>query len=238
MSSACPRVSPTAVGNSVVIADPCPGRGRPAAWFFWRSLLPDERGCPEGAAGQDDSVGDLAAECDHLGEHRRHIDRDHRAPRREPQIEAVDAHALPGVLHPAVAQQLSDDLDAFPDPRQRPRIGDAVLPFDLHLVARTDPENKPAGREVIERGGGHRDRWDRTHKDTGDAGPEQDPRGLGGAGGQHRELVAAMPFGDPRRFVSERLGKFHAFHDLGGVGSAGERDPEPLHPLPPAVRSE
>jgi hypothetical protein len=42
------------------------------------------------------------------------------------------------------------------------------------------------------------------------------------ASGKHGELVPAMPFGDPRRLITEAFGKLHTLYDLGRGGAARE----------------
>jgi hypothetical protein len=53
---------------------------------------------------------------------------------------------------------------------------------------------------------------------------DPDARGPNGTGRQHRELVAAMSFCHPRRFIAQPLGEFYAVDDLAGGGAAGERN--------------
>src|SRR6202035_1357968 len=91
--------------------------------------------------------------------------------------------------------------------RQRFPIGDAVLGFDLHLVARPKPEYETAAGNVGNRGGGHRDRRRAANEYAADTSAELDAGGPRSACCQDRELVAAMAFGYPGRLVAEALGQ-------------------------------
>jgi hypothetical protein len=144
--------------------------------------------------------------------------------RGKPKIETLDADGFALIADPSLLQQPADHLDRFPDAGQRLAIGHAMLGFDLHLVARPDAEDKPSARQIIEGRGRHGDRRRGADKDAGDAGSQQNARGLSGACRQHGELVAAMPFCHPCRLIAELLGEFYAVDDLGRGRAAGERD--------------
>ena len=219
------RVAPTAVGNSDVTSI---SFDRAGALGTFGELFADLRSRGKGAPGQDNAVGNLAAQGHHLRKNRGDIDRDHRAKRGKPKVETLDAYRFACVVDAAVAQQRADDRHGLAASCQRLAIGHAVLRLDLNPVARSYPQHKTTAGYRVDRCCGHRDRRHRADEDTGDSGPELDFRGLCRAGRQYRELVAAMPFGDPSRLVAERLGELDAVDDLGRVGSAGERDTEPL----------
>ncbi len=104
-----------------------------------------------------------------------------------------------------------------------------MLALDLNPMARADPQDEATARKLVDRRRSHRDGRGGADKDAGDGGPQQNPRSLSGTGRQHRELVAAMAFGHPSRFVSERFGELDALHDLRRSGPAGEGDAEPAH---------
>jgi hypothetical protein len=156
-------------------------------------------------------------------------------PRRVPQIEILDADRLAFEAHTAVADQFSDDRDGLAGARQRLPIRDAMLGFDLHLVARPEPEDEPAAGNVGDRGGGHRDRGRGADENAADAGAEKDARGPHRACRQDRELVAAMPFGNPGRLVAEALGEVDEVDDLGRVEAARNGDADPAHPVLPVM---
>ena len=59
-------------------------------------------------------------------------------------------------------------------------------------------------------------------EDAGDARSQQNPRSLRGAGGKHRELIPAMPFGHPSRLVTEAFGEPDTVDDLGRTGASRE----------------
>ena len=144
--------------------------------------------------------------------------------RRKPKIEALDPDGLALIADPSLLQQPADHLYRFPDAGQGFAIGHAVLGFDLHLVARPDAKDESSACQLIESCGCHGDRRRCADKDAGDTGSQQDARGLNGTGRQHRELVAAMSFCHPRRFIAQPLGEFYAVDDLAGGGAAGERN--------------
>ena len=108
-----------------------------------------------------------------------------------------------------------------------------MLGFDLHLVARPEPEDEPAAGHFGDRGLGHRDRRCGADENAADAGAEKDARGPRRTCRQDRELVAAMPFGDPGRLLAEALGEVDEVDDLGRVGAARNGDADPAHPVPP-----
>ena len=85
-----------------------------------------------------------------------------------------------------------------------------MLGPDLDPVAGPEPEDEPAARELIHRRGRHRDGGGGPNVHAADGGPEPDAAGPECAGREDCELVAAMPLGDPHRFVSERFGPLRA----------------------------
>ena len=66
--------------------------------------------------------------------------------------------------------------------------------------------------------------WRAPNEDAADGGAEPHSTSPQRAGGEDRELVSAMPLGDPHRLVSERFSPLRAIGDLGGGQPARERD--------------
>ena len=149
--------------------------------------------------------------------------------RAKPKIEARDAKRLALIADPSLLQQLANHLDGFPNTSERLAINHAVLGFDLDLVARPDAKDKSSAGQIVERRGRHGNRRRGAHEHAGNAGSQQDPRGLGGTSRQHRELVTAMTFRDPGRFIAEPFGELHAVDDLGRGRAAGKRDTNSRH---------
>ena len=110
-----------------------------------------------------------------------------------------------------------------------PRVLDPVLGTDLDPVARPEPEDETPARELVHRRGGHRDGGRGADEYAADGGAEADAAGPERAGGEDRELVAAVPLRDPRGLVAERLRPLRAIGDLGGGEPAGKRDSDPRH---------
>jgi len=96
----------------------------------------------------------------------------------KPKIEALDADGLALIADPSLLQQPADYLYRFPDARQGIAIGDAVLGFDLHLVARPDAKDESSACQLIESCSRHGYRRRCPDKDAGDTGSQQDARGL------------------------------------------------------------
>ncbi len=83
------------------------------------------------------------------------------------------------------------------------------------------PTDVLAAGDIVDRRRRHRDRRRGADKDVGDAGTEDDPLRLQRGGGEHGELVAAMPLGDPRGSVAKLVGEPRS----GDAISAGDGPP-------------
>jgi len=129
----------------------------------------------------------------------------------------------------AVAQQRANHLDGFTHSRYRLGVVDAVLDFDLDLVAGAKAEHEAAVGKMIDARRGHRNRRRGTHEDTADRRAQAHPGGCERDRGQQRELVAAMAFDDPRRFVSGLFGESRAFDCVGGRQPRAQSDTEAFH---------
>src|SRR5262249_52673381 len=85
------------------------------------------------------------------------------------------------------------------------------------------PEPSAAARQVVDAEGRHRDGRGGADEHAGDARSQQNARSPRGASGKNGELVAAMPFGYPRRLATEAFGELHTVDDLGRAGAPRER---------------
>ena len=70
----------------------------------------------QGAPGEDGPLGNLAADLQHLGEHRGHVDRYLLTQGLEPQVEPVDVVDLAVVVNVRIFQDGPDDVHALPQP--------------------------------------------------------------------------------------------------------------------------
>src|SRR5262249_14211458 len=95
------------------------------------------------AAGQDDAVGALPCQCHASCKYSRQVDRHIAMPWRIPQVEILDANGLAIKAHAAIADQRADDRYCLAGAREGLSIGNPVFGLDLHLVARTEPQNEP-----------------------------------------------------------------------------------------------
>src|SRR5437879_8895808 len=84
-------------------------------------------------------------------------------------------------------------------------------------------------RELVDGRRRHADGRRATHEHARDTRTEQNPPRRDGTGAEDRELVTAMTFRHPRRFVPERFGKPHALDDVGGRQAAAEGDAQTKH---------
>ena len=191
----------------------------------------------ERARGQDRAVGDLAADLEHRAEDPGQVDRDDGTQRAKPEVESLDLQQLAPMRDDAVAQERADHVDRLPQALDGPGVRQPVLAHDLDAVARPETEDEAAAGEVIHRGRRHGDGRRAADEDARDARAESDARGLDGAGGEHGELVPAMPLGDPGAVVPEILGELHALDDLGRSEPSAEGDAEPRHDRSPAPLS-
>jgi hypothetical protein len=176
-----------------------------------------------------EALTDFAAQTKHLRKQRGQINR-HRGVRRfEPQIEMLDGDGLAAKGDLTVAQKCTNDFHSLAHARYRLGVVDAMLDLDLDLVAGAKAKHEAAVGKMIDARRGHRNRRRGAHEDAADRRPQAHPGCCERDRGQQRELVAAMAFDHPRRFVSGLFGEPRAFDRVGRRQPRAQRDTEAFH---------
>src|SRR5262249_3114349 len=114
--------------------------------------------------------------------------------------------------------------------RERLAVWHAMEVLDHQLAARAEPEDRPALRDLVQRGDAHREQAGRAAEDVRDAGRELQALGVERDLGEELELLVGPRLGNPDRVVAEIVGELRrAQHGLPVVALPERDDADALH---------
>ena len=116
---------------------------------------------------------------------------------------------MPSCSTRLAAPDLAADLDDLPGAGERLVVRHAVEALDHLRARRAEAEDRPAARQRVEPGRGHRDERRRAAVERQDAGADLDPLGVGGEVAHERDGVEAVGLGDPHDVEARLLQRDH-----------------------------